>query len=232
MSCSLAPHGCAQRCDIITRMSTNSVPVADVEAITLSAQPALQVVFAAVEEARAEVERLIAENDSLRALAGREYTHQYIHLARYCVREHLSAHEDEMQGWRLNRAKYTNGAIFLHAGLQSIRLLHQRDAQSVPHAGTNKARRDFFTAQNPATDPARLLNEQRLLLLWQVWDASTARLVHPLSPGNFRRGPEIDLDLAVRRSEDDFSDLVFEGDLQQGLDWDAIADEEMTGTDD
>lgn len=213
-------------------MSTASVSQADVEAITLSAQPALQIVFTAVEEARAEVERLVAENDSLQALAGPDYTHQYIHLARYLVREHLLAHEEEMEGWRLNRSKYMNGAVFLHAGLQSIRLLHQRDSKSVPHAGSNNARREFFTAQNPATDPARLLDEQRLLLLWQVWDASTARLVHPLSPGSYRRGPEVDLDLAVRRAEEDFSDLVFEGDLQQDLGWDAIADEEMTGTDD
>ncbi len=92
---------------------------------------------------------------------------------------------------------------------------------------------DWFRNPNPATDPALLEQDQRLLWLWNIDDERRGRLVHPLEAGAFGRKTRADVDVTVIRDADDFSSLSFRGNLDEPLDLSAAIDEqEFTGTDD
>ncbi len=215
-------------------MSTVWASESVVDAIAESVRPAAEVVFNGIELARIELHRLLDENESLKKLRQPECVHQYISLGRHLVREQISANESDMGGWNLNRQVTANGAILLHNGLQHVRLLHHRAKTAAPHAGSNRARVDYFS-NGPAADPALIQQEQNLLFLWQIWDSSKSRLVHTLTAGSYGRSPLIDVDVTVHRDEEDFGAYSFNGDPDAPLaGWndDDIDVTEFTGTGD
>lgn len=212
-------------------MSTPWVEEHIAAAIHESAAPALQVIFEGIELSKIELDRLITENEALAGLVTPHAVQQYISMARFLLREHIAKNQTSMGDWRLNELVNTNGAIQLHNGLQQMRLLHHRNGRTAPHAGTNVARIEYFENRRPAEDPALLDEEQRLLLLWQVWNPTSSRLVHTLDKGTFGRSPSADLDLFVYREEDDFSSFEFPGALDQALYEEMEIDEPgLTGT--
>jgi hypothetical protein len=209
-----------------------STPVVD--AIEESVRPASTVIFEGIEVSKIELDRLVDKNESLKNLSGPDAAQQYASVGRFLLRQHIASHEDEMGDWRLNRQMTANGCILLHNGLQHIRLLHHRDRRTVPHAGSNAKRREWFRG-SAAADPELLEQQQNLILLWTIWNHSTTRLVHTLDEGRYASSPAIDLDVTVMREEEDFGAYSFNGDLSQPLgniDSLDIDDAESTGTDD
>lgn len=211
-------------------MSTQLSETEVAAAIHESAAPALAVVFEGIELARIELDRLISTNGSLSDLRRPECVHQYVGMGRYLLRSHIAKNESAMGDWNLNEQVATNGAILLHNGLQHIRLAHHRNPATVPHAGPNLARIEFFENTQRVMEPALLEKEQRMLLLWQIWNAQSSRLVHTLSTGSYRRSPVVDMDLVVRREEDDFTSFSFAGDLDQSLFEIELDEPDLTGT--
>lgn len=222
---------CAERRDNITHVSTPWIESEVAAAIHQSTSPALAVVFEGIELSRIELERLIEQNQSLADLRRPDCVQQYISTGRYLLRRYIAKNEKAMGTWRLNEQVTANGAILLHDGLQQIRLLHHRNKSTAPHAGRNLARIDYFENTQRAMDPALLEEEQRMLLLWQIWNPNSSRLVHTLSKGAYGRSPTLDMDLIVHREEDDFTSYEFRGQLDQPLyDEFEIDEPGLTGT--
>lgn len=221
---------CAGDCDNITLVSTSWIETEVAAAIHESASPALAVVFEGIELSRIELDRLISDNESFTDMGRPEWAHHYVSTGRYLLRRHIAKNESAMGDWKLNEQVATNGAILLHNGLQHIRLAHHRNPATIPHAGTNLARVEYFENTQRAMEPALLEEEQRMLLLWQIWNARSSRLVHTLSKGSYRRSPAVDMDIIVHREEDDFTSYSFPGDLDQPLFELELDEPGLTGT--
>jgi hypothetical protein len=161
------------------------------------------------------------------------------HALRGLLWQHLSD-SGLPEHWSLTGNHRQNGSIHLAygSGQMVLRAVHAFPSGEAPIAGSNGARRAFYTNQALAdlADPDHM-PPQRMLLVWEEWARDSDFLltvVHPLTPGSPRNGVRSDLEFGLPRTQTAFEQMQFDTadddeDLLFEFDVDDLGDE--TGTD-
>lgn len=128
--------------------------------------------------------------------------------------------------WSLAGNHKQNGAVHLvySSGEVAVRFLHSFPTGHTPIAGSNGARRAYWTnrAMDEFCDPYSIAT-QRLLLLWTEPEEDAdfeLTLVRPLEPGRIGARVKTDLNLPLPRVRTAFETLEFDtGDDDEGLEY-------------
>ncbi len=160
-----------------------------------------------------------------------KYNGLFSYLVRVDVREHFIEF-DLPEGWELSGNPELSGQLKLREEKSGseIRVLKRSQVtkNGVPHAGTNRSRRQRWRERSPYTlfaamglnwaAKSKISQHDELLLLWG-YDSDNGlslRLVHPVEPGQF--GGTVKYDYSY--------DLVIDGTLHEGRRFDPDASEE------
>ncbi|OZF47591.1 hypothetical protein [Rhodococcus sp. 14-2470-1a] len=120
----------------------------------------------------------------------------------------------DLGAWSLTGGHKKNGAVHLahRDGSMTIRLLREAVGNSIPHAGSNRARRSYY--QNTPLPGLDLFgSHSNLLVLWSEPNPAEdfcLRMVRPLTTGSwFGKNLRTDIDIELPRSRTAFTELRF-----------------------
>lgn len=139
------------------------------------------------------------------------YRTQYVHNIVGCTHNLLGI--ADIGDWVLD-TKANKKQLHLSRNLWSVRMLATTYGGLVPTAGTNQARRGFYSNPSVVSKPGQqvLVEQHGFIIAWTL-DAKSGdvglELVHTLSPWRYGQAEQIDLRMPLLASESDLSTLRF-----------------------